>query len=166
MNREPTEPLVVVGRVTGPRRECGPSRIRCVVCRAKRVDWVMAESDIPRRKGAVGGRDRQQPGKRTGLPAADVLHDREGWLLRQELVDCGKAESGRCRKCANGPGHGPYWFRYRWSEGKMHKQYVGKTLPVVAIGDRDETPWAATGGVKRGSHRLSKPPHSRQGKPA
>ena len=23
----------------------------------------------------------------------------------------------------------PYWYRYRWQDGKMHKRYVGKTLP-------------------------------------
>jgi len=58
-----------------------------------------------------------------------LVRDSEGWLYRQELVDCGKGVSGRCRKCANGPGHGPYWYRYRWSDGKMHKRYVGKRLP-------------------------------------
>jgi len=56
------------------------------------------------------------------------LRDGEGWLLRQEMVDCGKGEAGRCRKCAQGPGHGPYWYRYRWYDGKMHKRYVGKVL--------------------------------------
>jgi hypothetical protein len=56
------------------------------------------------------------------------LRDGEGWLLRQEMVDCGKGEAGRCRKCAQGPGHGPYWYRYRWYDGKMHKRYVGKLL--------------------------------------
>ena len=59
----------------------------------------------------------------------EVQHDADGWLYRQELVDCGKGGSGRCRKCANGPGHGPYWYRYRWADGKMHKRYVGRTLP-------------------------------------
>lgn len=33
----------------------------------------------------------------------------DGWLYRLELVDCGKGASGRCHKCADGPGHGPYW---------------------------------------------------------
>lgn len=51
------------------------------------------------------------------------------WLYCLEMVDCGKSASGRCRKCANGPGHGPYWYRYRWYDGKMHKRYVGKTVP-------------------------------------
>ncbi len=59
----------------------------------------------------------------------DGLYDRDGWLFRQEMVDCGKGATGRCQKCANGPGHGPYWYRYRWYDGKMHKRYVGKRLP-------------------------------------
>jgi hypothetical protein len=61
-------------------------------------------------------------------------HDSEGWLYRQEPVDCGKGATGRCRKCANGPGHGPYWYAYRWYEGKMHKRYVGRRLPESASG--------------------------------
>jgi hypothetical protein len=60
----------------------------------------------------------------------DGLYDRDGWLFRHEMIDCGKAATGRCRKCADGPGHGPYWYRYRWYDGKMHKRYVGKRLPL------------------------------------
>jgi hypothetical protein len=48
--------------------------------------------------------------------------------MRQELVDCGKGGTGRCLKCVDGPGHGPYWYGYRWFDGKMHKRYVGKNL--------------------------------------
>ena len=45
---------------------------------------------------------------------------------RQEYVRCGKE---RCKKCADGPGHGPYWYAY-WSKGgRTHKQYIGKTRP-------------------------------------
>ena len=66
--------------------------------------------------------------------SSPYLHDADGWLYRLELVDCGKGWSGRCRKCANGPGHGPYWYRYRWEDGKMHKRYVGKRLALSALG--------------------------------
>lgn len=66
-----------------------------------------------------------------GLPktSSDGRRADDGWLFRQEMVDCGKGASRRCLKCANGPGHGPYWYRYRWYDGKMHKRYVGKYLP-------------------------------------
>ncbi len=104
-------------------------------------------ADSPRRVlGGAGSRGQTQvandPGKSSGDAAATVptdlddRHDADGWLFRQELVDCGKGGSGRCRKCVNGPGHGPYWYRYRWSDGKMHKRYVGKRLPESA-GPRD-----------------------------
>ena len=63
----------------------------------------------------------------------------DGWLFRQELVDCGKGASGRCLKCANGPSHGPDWYRYRWYDGKMHKRYVGKIMPQKA-GDWSPVP--------------------------
>jgi hypothetical protein len=79
-------------------------------------------------------RERRQPRSAATAEPADAryVHDADGWLFRQEMVDCGKSETGRCRKCANGPGHGPYWYRYRWEDGKMHKRYVGKRLPESA----------------------------------
>jgi hypothetical protein len=61
-------------------------------------------------------------------------HDTARWLYRQELVDCGKAATGRCRTCTNGPSHGPYWYAYQWSDGKTHKRYVGRSLPEAASG--------------------------------
>jgi hypothetical protein len=51
---------------------------------------------------------------------------------RQEMVSCGK---GRCRKCAEGPGHGPYWYRYYRRDGKLVSKYVGKERPAAG-GDR------------------------------
>jgi hypothetical protein len=46
--------------------------------------------------------------------------------LRLELVNCGKK---RCKKCAEGPAHGPYWYRYFRKNGKLTSRYIGKTLP-------------------------------------
>lgn len=34
-----------------------------------------------------------------------------------------------CKKCASGEGHGLYWYRYWWEDGKTRKKYIGKTLP-------------------------------------
>jgi hypothetical protein len=53
------------------------------------------------------------------LPAA-------GGCYRLEQVKCGKA---RCKKCAEGPGHGPYWYRYHYSGGRTKKTYIGKERP-------------------------------------
>ena len=45
---------------------------------------------------------------------------------RLEMISCGK---DRCRKCAEGPGHGPYWYRYYRRDGRVVSKYVGKRLP-------------------------------------
>lgn len=43
---------------------------------------------------------------------------------RQVFIRCGKEGC----KCADGPGHGPYWYAY-WSEnGHTRCQYIGKKL--------------------------------------
>ncbi len=61
-------------------------------------------------------------------PEAAQEHTAGGKTYRQELVKCGKPH---CKKCEQGPGHGPYWYAY-WSEGgRTRKQYVGKTYREV-----------------------------------
>ena len=79
----------------------------------------------------VSGRLSQRRGTAVegSITESDGRHDPDGWLFKLEMVDCGRGQTGRCQKCADGPGHGPYWYRYRWSDGKMHKRYVGKNLP-------------------------------------
>jgi hypothetical protein len=69
--------------------------------------------------------------KRTAVAERD---DDQGGTYRLEMVSCGKA---RCRKCADGPGHGPYWYRYYRRDGRVVSKYVGKTLPGAGdAGDR------------------------------
>jgi len=46
--------------------------------------------------------------------------------LRLEHVKCGK---NRCKKCAEGPAHGPYWYLYFRRNGKLVSKYIGKTIP-------------------------------------
>jgi hypothetical protein len=55
--------------------------------------------------------------------------DNQGGTYRLEMVSCGK---DRCCKCADGPGHGPYWYRYYRRGGKVVSRYVGKDLPAGA----------------------------------
>lgn len=43
-------------------------------------------------------------------------------VYRQETVRCGKKN---CRTCP----HGPYWYGYQRTKGKMVSFYVGKELP-------------------------------------
>ena len=47
-------------------------------------------------------------------------------LYRQEYIRCGKAG---CKRCADGPAHGPYWYAYSREEGKLRKRYIGKERP-------------------------------------
>jgi len=51
-----------------------------------------------------------------------VLHTPVG-TMREEFVACGK---GRCKKCTNGPSHGPYWYLYYRKDKKLVSKYVGK----------------------------------------
>jgi len=51
-------------------------------------------------------------------------------VYRQEFTRCNKE---RCKKCQEGKGHGPYWYRYWWEDGKTRKKYVGKELPADLI---------------------------------
>ena len=44
----------------------------------------------------------------------------------QQVSYCGKP---RCRKCREGTGHGPYWYRYQTIDGRTTRTYIGKHLP-------------------------------------
>ena len=46
-----------------------------------------------------------------------------------EYVKCGRAASGKCRKCREGELHGPYWYSYTWDGKKMISKYHGKARP-------------------------------------
>ena len=48
-------------------------------------------------------------------------------VYRLVRVRCGKPGC-KCAK-AGGEGHGPYWYHYRWQDGKTRCTYIGKTLP-------------------------------------
>jgi len=46
--------------------------------------------------------------------------------LRLEMVKCGKE---RCKKCREGPAHGPYWYLYFRKNGRLKSRYIGKMIP-------------------------------------
>lgn len=52
------------------------------------------------------------------------MDDLDG-TLRHEWVKCGKAA---CKRCT-GLGHGPYWYLYYRTKGRLKKTYIGKHLP-------------------------------------
>ena len=45
---------------------------------------------------------------------------------RQQYTLCGKPN---CRRCAEGKGHGPYWYAYISRNGQTLRKYIGKQLP-------------------------------------
>lgn len=60
---------------------------------------------------------------------------RAGKVYQQELVNCGKE---RCKKCAAGPSHGPYWYSYWWEGGKTRSAYIGKELKNGGQGHQED----------------------------
>lgn len=52
------------------------------------------------------------------------------WMFELRLVPCGKANCGRCP-------HGPYWYAFRWSGGRVWRQYVGKNLRLARLRRQD-----------------------------
>jgi DNA-binding SARP family transcriptional activator len=54
---------------------------------------------------------------------------------QQRYVRCGKAG---CRRCADGLGHGPYWYSSRREGARVRTRYIGKTLPPgIVVGNRE-----------------------------
>ncbi|HEV2581993.1 MAG TPA: DUF6788 family protein, partial [Ktedonobacteraceae bacterium] len=46
---------------------------------------------------------------------------------RQQYTRCGKQ---RCRKCKEGPGHGPYWYAFYSEKGRTVSKYIGIHAPA------------------------------------
>lgn len=64
------------------------------------------------------------PRHRSGREVVEKKGGNGRWL-HLERVRCGKA---RCKKCADGPGHGPYYYLYLTNPntGRYTSKYVGK----------------------------------------
>lgn len=71
---------------------------------------------------------RRELEDREPAPGRQVVDERpaRAGTLRQEMVRCGK---DRCKKCARGEGHGPYWYLYFRKNGRLASRYVGKVVP-------------------------------------
>ena len=63
------------------------------------------------------------------MSVPDVVAERmvRGVTYRLEHVLCGKPQ---CR-CAAGACHGPYWYAYWFTNGKIRKRYIGKHFRAV-----------------------------------
>lgn len=62
-------------------------------------------------------------------PVAKKVREPAGLTLELEWVRCGKE---RCKTCNAGKGHGPYWYGYYRTDGKLKKRYIGKDLGRVS----------------------------------
>jgi hypothetical protein len=71
---------------------------------------------------------RRELAKRKPVVDRSVVEERSAsaGTLRLKMVKCGK---DRCKKCAAGEGHGPYWYLYYRRNGKFTSRYIGKILP-------------------------------------
>jgi hypothetical protein len=83
--------------------------------------------DLAERIAALIEEREQQP-EPPPNPSRAVVEERKTptATLRLELVRCGKE---RCKRCAGGPAHGPYWYAYYWENGRTRSEYIGKQLP-------------------------------------
>ena len=94
-------------------------------------------SDRGRVLGRADCMDRRAPQKppatRNVILVAADRHDADGWLRRLEPVDCGKVTAPAAESVQTDPDKGVYWYRYGWSDGKMHKRYVGKKLAESVV---------------------------------
>ena len=68
---------------------------------------------------------REQPPEPPENPNRVVVEERPtaDGTWRLELVKCGK---DRCKLCAGGPAHGPYWYLYGKQGRRTRSKYVGK----------------------------------------
>jgi len=67
---------------------------------------------------------------------------------RQQYTRCGKQ---RCRKCKEGPGHGPYWYAYYSEGGRTISKYIGIHAPAELKEAQSELPdpppWSVPAGI-------------------
>ena len=71
---------------------------------------------------------RRELAKREPAAGRQVVEEKpaSAGTLRLEMVKCGKEG---CKKCAEGPAHGPYWYLYFRKNGKLISRYIGKIIP-------------------------------------
>lgn len=81
-----------------------------------------AGEELARRKVEEKARRRRERAESAG---------EGGRWLEHERVNC-----GRCKRCLEGGRHhGPYWYLYTYSGGKMRSRYVGRRLFGDAAGE-------------------------------
>jgi hypothetical protein len=68
-----------------------------------------------------------KPGPKPGKRGYSLQESDYSTSYQQEYVRCHKPQ---CRRCATGPGHGPYWYAYHYSPAAKRriKTYLGREL--------------------------------------
>ncbi len=59
---------------------------------------------------------------------ASTLDPGHAYSYQQKYTRCNKPN---CRRCADGPGHGPYWYAFWWEGGRTRTRYLGRAAPVA-----------------------------------
>lgn len=80
---------------------------------------------------------RREERERRRRERAESLGEGGVWL-EWEHTNCGK-----CPRCAAGLYvHGPYWYEYRYTGGKMKSRYVGKRLSEDTAREHARPAWS------------------------
>jgi hypothetical protein len=76
--------------------------------------------------------EEAQAGEIPPSPSTIVVEERKGpdITYRLELVKCGQQG---CRKCRQGPAHGPYWYAHGQGVGLSSWKYIGRKLDPQAL---------------------------------
>jgi hypothetical protein len=112
-----------------PKMEDDPlERVKAVLSTLDRDDQAALHRYLARRLGRAPERTRMVATVRA--PSVSPVY------YQEELVKCGKKA---CR-CATGPGHGPYWYKYQRKDGRLRKEYIGKRAPTRRAATREEAP--------------------------
>lgn len=128
---------VVQKRITCLLDRIGIGDRTAAVVYALRHQWIDFESlheDAGQESDPGFARSSQRPTRPRTPPVREALSPVQSpsaprILYHLQMNTCGKA---RCKKCRNGPGHGPYWYEYRIQQGRTTRRYIGKTLPPNA----------------------------------
>jgi hypothetical protein len=105
--------------------------------------WRLRKKGLPARRRAVL--------EFFGVSARRRRDDqRDEWTYAQRYIKCGKS---KCRRCADGAGHGPYWYAFRHRGGRTQSKYVGRAWRPIDPDSREEV---SARGRRRQTRRLAR----------
>jgi hypothetical protein len=97
----------------------------------ERIDAELARRERDRRDG-----ERSPSPGGEGSPSREVVgQGRAGGSGYYQLEKVRWGKRG-CKKCAEGPAHGPYLYRYFRKDGRMRSEYVNNSPEHVAAAEQ------------------------------